>query len=104
MKAAACLQKPQNRLLRAWQASVFFFRRGEDLSGLAALLGGLEDFECILDLIGCTGEAALVPGGVLPACRSLLACVQSGDVTSLTDLLEFSMIPLLQSWAAGEDA
>lgn len=99
-----CLQKTHDRLLNSWQSSVSFFRQGEDQSGLDALLDGIEDLECMLDSIGCTGEAGLITANLLPNCRQLLTHMQNRDVTGLTDLLEFTLVPLLKIWAARWDA
>lgn len=100
MRAAECLRETNCRLQNTLRSCVSLFREGKDNLGLDALVGSVEDLECILDILQCTGETDFEPGGTLHACRRLLDCMKNRDVTGVTDVLEFTIIPLSELWAA----
>lgn len=104
MMATQVLQETCRRLDKTLKSCVSLFRQGEDNSGLDALVGSIEDIERILDILECTEETAFETQEMLDACRKLLEYMQNCDVTGMTDLLEFTIIPLSEGWAARCDA
>lgn len=104
MMATQVLKETSRRLHKTLKSCVSLFREGEDNSGLDALVSSVEDIERILDILECTEETAFETQGMLHACRKLLEYMQNRDVTGMTDLLEFTIIPLSETWVARCDA
>lgn len=100
MMATQVLQETTRRLNKTLKSCVSFFKEGEDNRGLEALIGSVEDLERILDILKCTEETAFETKGMFNACQKLLEYMQNRDVTAVTDLLEYTIIPLSETWAA----
>lgn len=94
------LQEANCRLHKTLKSCVSLFREGEDNRGLDALLDSVEDLARILDILECTEEAGFKTQEMRDACQKLLEYMINRDVTGMTDLLEFTIIPLSETWAA----
>ncbi|MEA5136808.1 MAG: hypothetical protein VB035_11800 [Candidatus Fimivivens sp.] len=104
MMATQVLQETTRRLNKTLKSCVSLFREGEDNRGLDALMCSVEDLERILDILECTEETAFETPKMLNACRELLEYMEKRDVIGMTDLLEFTIIPLSETWTARCDA
>ncbi|HWP50998.1 MAG TPA: hypothetical protein VN626_04785 [Clostridia bacterium] len=104
MKAELCLRETHNRLQNTLRSCVALFREGQDNLGLDELIGSIEDLEYILDIFQCSGEADFSFDNILLEYRKLLDRMRNLDLAGVTDLLEFTIIPLSETWAARWDA
>ncbi|WMJ83321.1 hypothetical protein ACS3UN_09610 [Oscillospiraceae bacterium LTW-04] len=100
MNATQCLEETNCRLHNTLQSCVSLFREGEDNRALDALLDSIEDLERILDIFQCAEATDFGLDNILWGYRKLLKCMQNQDVTGMTDLLEFTIIPQLKAWEA----
>lgn len=74
--------------------SVRHFTMGEDAAGLDDFLKSLEALTGILDSDNC-------PARLSAALEALYSAVRNQDIIGITDLLEFSFIPLINEWDSG---
>lgn len=85
------------RLLGSLQAGVVHFQNGEDQAGLACIFDSLDDMEHLLDLCRSLGEPAIPPEKGMRALQKLDDLLQNRDITGLTDYLEDTVCPAVQS-------
>ncbi len=95
---SARLCERSSRLLDSLHSAIEHFRNGEDHSGLNSFLTSVDDLEIMLDTYQCLGKPKIELEKLFPAVQKLYLCMQNQDIIGITDLLEFTLYPLAESW------
>lgn len=102
MEKMSLLRSTYERLRHSLLESVGHFRSGRDILGLNAFSGGIDDIEDIVQTCLCLEEFKAIDD-LLPCVRALDAAAQNEDITAMTDILEFTLLPLAEKKLEGMD-
>lgn len=92
-------QEGFSRLKSSLSSTVSYFNMGEDTAGINGFSECMETLERLVDSGAC-GEEPQICSRLLPALKSLHSAVRNQDIIGITDLLEYTFIPLADEWLA----
>lgn len=98
MEELTRFKKIGNRFLNSLLSSIEHFRKGEDHSGLDCFLNSMDDLERMLELYQYFGKPQGNFGKIVPTVQKVHVCMQNQDVAGMTDVLEFTLYPLVKGW------
>jgi hypothetical protein len=87
------------RLKSSLSSTISYFNMGEDTAGINGFLECMEALDGLIDSKDC-GEELQICSRLLPALESLHLAVRNQDIIGITDLLEYTFIPLADEWLA----
>ncbi|HHV31512.1 hypothetical protein [Caproiciproducens sp. LBM24188] len=97
------IKKRNARFQKYLHDAVEHFRRGEDDPGMKEFLSSMEELETLVMLDQNSEDPRIDFDQLLPMVRGLYFYMQNQDITGITDLLEYTLIPLSQEWFEGRE-
>ena len=88
-----------NRFHYALLAAIKDFRSGNDRKGLDEFLAAMEDLEMLLETNLFLGGESIKTKRSLPILEEISVQIKNKDVVGLTDLLEFTLYPIVKELA-----
>ena len=98
------LSEQLNQFQNTIYTSVMHFRKGEDLLGLEAFLKSIGQLRNLLETDNNTNTLKWDFHSLLLSYGQIASAMSNLDVIALTDLLEFTVSPLTETWIKGCEA
>ncbi|SNT02857.1 hypothetical protein SAMN05446037_103428 [Anaerovirgula multivorans] len=103
MEASTSFKKRSDRLQKALLCTIEDFRKGNDHLALDNFLNSMDDLENLLEYQQYVGDLRRKIDRIPPTLQTLHDYVKNQDVIGITDLLEFTLYPLIEAWIEGCD-
>ena len=86
----------KDRVCRSLSLSIEHFRKSNDQFGLEMFLNFIEDLENLSDIVSYQAYHEINLNKIIPALQKLYTSIQNQDITAMTDILEYTIYPLLK--------
>lgn len=104
VKMKPTLLKTENKRLQEFsQAAVGHFQNGEDGAGMDNFLNAMEELWRMIEIDCNSPQPQIHLNQLLPALRELYFYMQNQDIPGITELLEYTITPLIEEWFKGCD-
>lgn len=95
------LDTAKERLENSLIQSIDCFKSGSDSFGIKAFLDFTEDLENLLNIYECIEEPKIIIDKILPEIQTLHTYLQNQDIVGVTDILEYTIYPMLIEMTGG---
>ncbi|WP_205684260.1 hypothetical protein [Clostridium formicaceticum] len=96
--ALSSTKQRSDRLKNALLFGIESFRKGDDHVALDSFLDSMDDLEKLLENHQCIETLNKKMEKLLPVLQTLYEAVKSQDVIAMTDILAFTLYPLIEGW------
>lgn len=103
MEAATSFKKRSDRLQKTLLCTIEDFRKGNDHLALDNFLNSMDDLKNLLEYQQYVGDLRRKIDRIPLVLQTLHDYAKNQDVIGITDLLEFTLYPLIEAWTEGCD-